>query len=168
MHSHFFFSTGFLLLFKEWKIDNDGALTGAFFGLFVFQFLSEILRYFETRWFRQRDVVSRNGDRSLPKNVDYGSCERHNEVPSIASSRENTITNVFAHNVYVKNVFTTLRLFNSFIILPSLVAANYFVMLAVMTYNVWLLLAVCTASGLSYFISQTDIDLPRRNTSASK
>jgi hypothetical protein len=43
--------------------------------------------------------------------------------------------------------------------LPFLLAANYFIMLAVMTYNAWLLIAVCLASGLGYFLLRVDNDI---------
>ena len=161
MQDHFFFSSHVLLLFKEWQVDNVGVLVAAFTGVFVFTFLYEIASFYQARYANGRPSTT-NLPRSYQTQFNKGE-EPHSygtfgsDHPIIVPSRENT-ENTLPLRVRVK-IALTIRYILSSLLLPLFLAANYFIMLTVMTYNAWLLIAVCLASGLAYFLLQTDRDI---------
>lgn len=159
MQDHFYFSSHVLLLFKEWQIYNTGVFIAAFVGLFVFTFLYGIASYYQGRFVNGRGKCSpviRNAqshDGQEP-HTSYGTVSR-NCVTTVPSSEEYAIT----LRMRMKVILTAKYILSS-LSFPLLLAANYFIMLAVMTYNAWLLIAVCLASGLAYFILHPNQDIP--------
>jgi hypothetical protein len=157
MQNHFFFSSHVLLLFKEWQIDSVGVLVGAFVGLFLFTFLYEIASFYQSRYANggainsTRSHQTRSNESEEP--YSYGTFGHPRTVPS-SEETENTIP----LHARVKLALTSRYILSS-LSFPFLLAANYFIMLAVMTYNAWLLIAVCLASGLGYFLLRVDNDI---------
>ena len=161
MQHNFFFSSRVLLLFKEWQIDNAGVLMAAFTGVFVFTYLYEIASFYIARYAngRANNLARRNQAQFTDgEERSYGTFG-HGE-PIIVPSSENTErTDTISLHMRMKIAFTPRYILSS-LLFPFLFAAHYFIMLAVMTYNAWLLIAVCLASGLTYFLLQPDHDMP--------
>ncbi|XP_028402388.1 probable low affinity copper uptake protein 2 [Dendronephthya gigantea] len=155
MQHHFYFSSHVLLLFKEWQIDNSGILFAACVGVFVFTFLYGIASFYQGRFVnsqgKRSSVIQNNQSRDGQR---YGTFSR-DCVAEVPSSEEPEVTLRMRMGVAL-----TARYILSSLSFPLLLAANYFIMLAVMTYNAWLLIAVCLASGLTYFMLYPNQDIP--------
>ncbi|CAB4000282.1 high affinity copper uptake 1 isoform X1 [Paramuricea clavata] len=160
MQNYFFFSSHVLLLFKEWQIDSVGVLVGAFVGLFLFTFLYEIASFYQSRYANGGAINSTRSDQTRCNESEepysYGTFRSGH--PRTVPSSEDT-ENIIPLHVRVKLALTSRYIWSS-LSFPFMVAANYFIMLAVMTYNAWLLIAVCLASGLGYFLLRADNDIP--------
>lgn len=166
MQHNFFFSTHVLLLFKEWQVDTTGVLVGAFIGVFLFTFLYEIASFYQSRYANGRvnSKGSQNCDAETTQTSEseepfrYGTFGSDHAI-STPHSENSPINRTIPLHVRVKLAFTPRYILSS-VTFPFLLAANYFIMLAVMTYNGWLFIAVCLASGLAYFLLHPDRDIP--------
>ena len=165
MQHSFFFSSHVLLLFKEWQVDSPGVLVGTFIGVFLFTFLYEIASFYQSRYANGRvnsTYVNRSqschvetSESEVPFRLGYGTFGSNHTTPHSESNRNRTVP----FHLRVKLAFTSRYILSS-VAFPFLLAANYFIMLAVMTFNGWLFIAVCLASGLAYFLLHPDHDLP--------
>ena len=161
MQHNFFFSSHVLLLFKEWQIDNVGVLVAAFVGVFVFTYLYEIASFYQARYAngRANNLPQRNQAQFTDgEERSYGTFG-HGQPITVPSSENIERRDTISLRMPMKIVFTPRYILSS-LLFPFLLAANYFIMLAVMTYNAWLLIAVCLASGLAYFLLRPDHDMP--------
>jgi hypothetical protein len=160
MQNHFYFSSHVLLLFKEWQIHSVGVLVAAFTGVFVFTYLYEIASFYQARYAngRPNNLARRNQTQFTEgeEQHSYGTFG-HVQPSSVPDSSEQADT--IPLRARIKIAFTSRYILSS-LLFPFFLAANYFIMLAVMTYNAWLLIAVCLASGLAYFLLQPDHDVP--------
>ena len=171
MQHNFYFSSHVLLLFKEWQVDSVGVLVGAFIGVFVFTFLYEIASFYQSRNADRRPgpsgrVISseehENAYAETSENEEpfqYGTFGSHHGTSVTAPYSESNRNRTIPLHTRVKIAFRQRYILSS-VALPFLLAANYFIMLAVMTYNGWLFIAVCLASGLGYFLLHPDKDVP--------
>lgn len=170
MQHNFYFSSHVLLLFKEWQVDSAGVLVGSFIGVFVFTFLYEIASFYQSRIADAdgrsgRVISSKEHENSYAETSEneepfqYGTFGSHHGTSVTAPYSESNRNCTISLQTCVKIAFRQRYILSS-IALPFLLAANYFIMLAVMTYNGWLFIAVCLASGLGYFLLHPDQDVP--------
>lgn len=146
------FSSNVLLLFKEWFIENTPIFIASLICLFVFTLLYEIAKFYHSGNAKTR----RNGAGSLVVNQTERSTSRIYGTFEVPSQRPRSVPEwserlAFARNACSRVLLTWRYLLSSFSYIV-LVGAGYLVMLTVMTYNAWFFIAVCLASGFSYFL----------------
>lgn len=173
MQDHFFFSSRVLLLFKKWQVESSGVLAGACIAVFVFTFLYEIAAFYQSRHANVASNSNTNAEKQKANineekekaNINEEPCHSYGTFDSgfpDTQITEISTTSTRAVHVRIKRVLTSRYYIWTSLSLPFLTAANYFIMLSVMTYNAWLLIAVCLASGLAYFLLQVDRDVPQQ------
>lgn len=130
MQMYFYADYKAVVLFKEWDIQTVGAMVGSCIGIFLLAILYEGLKYF-------REYLSR-------KYYAPVSYVKTNEGGSEASSQVRTPmsfkTSVTSASHYIQTALHLLQMIIS-----------YFLMLIVMTYNVWLFMAVILGCTVGYF-----------------
>ena len=146
MKHYFSFSSNVLLLFKQWKISRTAVFVDAVIGIFLFTLLFEMARNFHSRMARSGVHCPVTTEHSVKRSPQYGT---FNTPPAqqIPTRRIPFFFYVFRH------VLLRWRYILASCSYVILVGASYLIMLAVMTYNAWILIAVCLASGIAYYIS---------------
>ena len=143
-------------------MDSAGVLVGAFIGLCAFTFLYEIASFYQSRFVNSganRTASHHKQQKDGESPCIYGTFDSGLPVSSREPGSDVSIRPI-PLLVRAQIALLTPRYILSSLLFPLLVAANYFIMLAVMTYNAWLLIAVCLASGAAYFVLHPDKDVP--------
>ncbi|CAK8680796.1 unnamed protein product [Clavelina lepadiformis] len=125
MTMYFNFLVPFTVVFQGWEIKDQPALIGSCFGVLAIAILYEVLKNLRQIW----------GAKMLRKFAE-GKSEKNEQM----TSPNRTLA------------FWTYHTLQSFLHIAQVFLA-YFLMLVVMTYNVWLVVSACVGAGLGYFIS---------------
>lgn len=125
-HSMYFhLSSGTPLLFEDWSLDSTGAIVGATIGIFIMTVLYEGLKSLRERHMREA-------------------------LKKLAEREQNACCNSEDQRLYIRIPILSHVLQTAMHI--TQVFLSYILMLAVMTYNVWLFFAVVLGSGTGYFV----------------
>ncbi|KAL7061228.1 hypothetical protein AAHC03_09902 [Spirometra sp. Aus1] len=150
----------FYLLFREWEIDTPGKLAGAFFGCFFLAMLYEGIKSFRER------LLAGNFAAPCP-HCHAEDLKRNNEHTSTACSSRgpggpdhaDTPSAVLEGHVSGRprsggvdlGYFTKIHLMQTGLHVLHLIV-SYMAMLVVMTYNVYMFLAIVLGAMFGYFI----------------
>uniref|UniRef100_A0A0X3PLW7 Copper transport protein n=1 Tax=Schistocephalus solidus TaxID=70667 RepID=A0A0X3PLW7_SCHSO len=149
----------FYLLFREWEIDTPGKLAGAFFGCFILAMLYEGVKSFRER------LLAGNFAAKCP-HCHAEDLKRNNEHTSTASTSrgpdgpQHTEASVSEGHVTERcrrsggvdlGYFTKIHLMQTGLHVLHLII-SYLAMLIVMTYNVYMFLAIVLGALFGYFI----------------
>lgn len=136
MMMQMYFEAGYkaVVLFQGWDIQTIGAMVGSCIGIFLMGILYEGLKYF-------REYLSSKHYTS----VTYNNVKTPGEAGSETSSQVNRTpmsfkTSVTSASHYIQTALHLLQMIIS-----------YLLMLIVMTYNVWLFMAVVLGCTVGYF-----------------
>ena len=168
--TYFSFDIDLTFLFKDLKVDKTDVFVGAVVAVFVLAFLSSVLQNilwilshrsladaFREKWrFFSSATTRRKSTPTFPLNA-YGVSPKINNTasqehsPTIWSWSAQPKRSRRSRLMSLRNCCSTTNLVNSFVYLAS-TSLGYILMLLVMTFNVWFLVAACVGLGLGYFV----------------
>lgn len=160
MQKYFVFSSQVVLLFKEWQITGTLVFVGSLFGVFTFTLLFHLASSYHSRLEKrgkkkEKFVIVQSGNYGTFE-VSSESCDEFDTPPATR----------FFRSVCKRTLFTWRYILSS-LSYVVLIAANYLVMLSVMTFNAWLLITVCLATGLAYYFIPSSPKETRKLTCGS-
>lgn len=157
--TYFSFDNDLTFLLKEWRIDSTGVLIGAVVAVFVLAFISHALQkllevcaslsipeplrrkseQFFSRGKRRTFSLQEFGASRTETNQQRRVCSIQNHRSQVKDKKLSSASNYITSLLYLVNT-----------------GLIYILMLVVMTFNVWILVAVSLGSGLGYFLLFTD------------
>jgi copper transporter 1 len=153
MMMYFHVSRDTVLFFEDWNLNSAGSTTGAIMLLFIMAAAFECLKWFREylkikfhKKMQKRTCV--NCKKSAPTTTNRSDCTSGKCVCQ-QPERLPILENITRSLLQVVQLFT-----------------SYALMLAVMTYNIWLVMAVVLGSGLGYFIAA--LHVPKHLVIAAK
>jgi len=133
MQMTFYASAKVTILFDQWQTTGAGDLIGSCIGIFLLAILYEGLKYFR-EWLYRRHYVALNVSKIT--------------APGMNGSEINqTITNVS----WIKSILSCSHFIQTMLHFLQLVI-SYLLMLIVMTFNVWVCIAVVLGCTVGYFL----------------
>lgn len=138
MTMQMYFEAGYkaTILFEQWNTDSIGAMVGSCIGIFLLAIIYEGLKFFREKLHRKNYVA-----------IDYskvrGSQDSGNGATEVTQTKTAVTckTSMTSASHYIQTALHALQL-----------VISYFLMLIVMTYNVWLFLSVVLGCTVGYFL----------------
>ncbi|KAI9563951.1 CTR1 [Daphnia sinensis] len=132
MQMYFYADYTAVVLFKQWDIQSVGAMVGSCIGIFLMAILYEGLKYFREYLSRKHYAPVNYNNVKTPE----GGSDASSQVRTPMSFK----TSVTSASHYIQTALHLLQMIIS-----------YFLMLIVMTYNVWLFISVILGCTVGYF-----------------
>lgn len=131
-----YFEAGYevIILFQGWDVKTVGAMVGSCFGVFFLAIIYEGLKYFRERLHRKNYVAIDYSKVKAPEGTDGSQVNQVRTAVSCKSS-------LTSASHYIQTALHLLQL-----------VISYFLMLIVMTYNVWLFISVILGCTVGYFL----------------
>ncbi|XP_047133875.1 high affinity copper uptake protein 1 isoform X1 [Hydra vulgaris] len=127
MPDHLMFRPDVTILFKGWKSKNSGEMAASCFALMVLAIMHEAVKCL-------RETL------------------KNNEKPEMYEVlQKEQMYLLWSPNILRKKIFNLLHLTQTLLHMVQM-TLSYMLMLAVMTYNAWLLIAILIGSAIGYFI----------------
>lgn len=134
MKMYFHTSNGDTYLFKDWVLSADSDIMFACLALFTMAIIYEAIKTFQK-------VL-------LAKKFSHSNCY---PVASTAAANGDVRGNCHESHHWLKQMFAWYHLLSTLVHVLQ-VCLGYSLMLAIMTFNVWLCVAVITGAGIGYFL----------------
>jgi len=134
-----YFHVGFeeTVLFKQWKTSSEADMIMSCIGIFLIALLYEGLKYFRERLHRNQYIAVDYSKVRAPEGSISNTGEQANQVRTTVSCQ----TSITSPSHYLQTLLHLVQLILS-----------YFLMLIVMTYNIWLCLAVILGCTSGYYL----------------
>jgi len=136
MTMQMYFEAGYeaTILFEQWKTESVGAMVGSCIGIFLLAILYEGLKFFREMLIRKNYVA-----------IDYSKVRGSQDSNGAQVSQTRTAvtckTSMTSAPHYIQTALHALQL-----------VISYFLMLIVMTFNVWLFISVVLGCTVGYFL----------------
>ncbi|CAG2118901.1 unnamed protein product, partial [Medioppia subpectinata] len=135
------FHTGFekTILFDSWRADNAAAMVGYCALFFVLTIIYEIFKYYRQQLLHTSESVINRGPTVATTGTTQYTSDR------VTTSADQNVQRQTTRLLSTGHLYqTVLHMIQTF--------GSYVLMLAFMTYNVWLCLAIILGSGVGYFL----------------